>query len=440
MCTFKGLPLELRLEILRLSLQDSTSELTSNFKLVSREFYVLYNELFHDKLIVEFGTEFLETRAARVLEKFIKPYIKSFDYWRGVQRELIVRHWHLEPHDWYYRDSYQMVYSILKNRRLFATIQDYQVDEPVVPRFDNFVSISRTYLLSFNKTVELTVGSYNLSCGIIVENALGLSTTNFHVRLHESGKQLLKYQPPSNINEILPKNKFVLLNLGDFKVRKVPGTKLVKIDIIMEEGGLYIKSGFSICFIDINAIQPNHTEHKIPITPVQELATNPLLMPPPPSTTHRRRSSVSLNSSLAPVNLQDFNFHNFLFWYVENDISPPFEQNLCNLMLKNIYKALDLTATREGEIPLDKDIFDLSPYSDVENYNHNFYSKFCINNPDEKIKRVFKFITVIQQRNYDMEIAQSTKEFELRKLRGLIDDQFDILSPLKWKMQTLMQL
>ncbi|ODV96438.1 hypothetical protein PACTADRAFT_49786 [Pachysolen tannophilus NRRL Y-2460] len=515
---FCGFPVEVRLKIFRYAVYERDGlkgkrSAINRLKLTSKEFYVFYNEMFFEKLIKEFGRDYIGMILDKVLDRFIKPYIRAFEYCRRRQRLIIKNFLKLAPQDEFFKDSFQMVYSILKNRRLFASYDDYKTDTPLKYHYNNFVTINRTYLLSYNKTICLTPDLYNLSCGIIVENCLGLGTTKFQILDHYTKKPYLEYYPPTNINDILPNNKFVLLNLGDFKIPNIgsstnansnsgsgsgsgshsgTGTgignsndNLVKVDVVMEETGLYIKSGFSICFIDVNVIQPEYTDHVfVPSLPsaasaednnaesspvrnstayrrrsstnnsgasavtgynnyTNESSNNGIITNGITATsTGRRRSSISLHSSLPTIkNHEDFDSHNFLFWYIDNDIDPPFDQNLCNPFLKNIYKAIDLI---ENDKLLTDDQFDFTPYKDLEHFNQNFYSHYCLNNNSQKIKRIFKFLTIHQQKEYDMEVTKSRKEYELLSSKGLINNDdvhwFNENTPLKWKLQSLLEI
>ncbi|GMF58986.1 unnamed protein product [[Candida] boidinii] len=274
------LPIELKTKIFRL--------VPNELKLTCKQFYILENELYFEKFINEFGIKAIYILSIYVLPYIIK-FIKSFEYWRSINRKIISNYFNLptfEPNPYirnllpplkilncqYIKDSWKFVYSLFKNRRLFAEYTDYEIDEPSTSgrsRSNSMIHINKTYLVKYKKTVSVSPDLYNLSCGLIIHNAIGLGTMKFQVLNTKTGEVLLNFYPPTNINEITPHNKFILLDLGNFIVPSKSKTtydakdkidndedeydKTVEITIIMEESGLYIKSGFSICYIDINA-------------------------------------------------------------------------------------------------------------------------------------------------------------------------------------------
>ncbi|KAK6464362.1 hypothetical protein DFJ63DRAFT_333932 [Scheffersomyces coipomensis] len=270
------LPLELQVELLRLAPSSSLKHINSHF-------YILYNNLYYDKIIATFGDDIL-----RVLIKilpWLKEYIKSLDSFRRVSRTIIASRLHLDDgpsshsisdqdknndddsnplHSIYIKDSWKYIYSILKNKRLFAEYSDYKIDEPSNYIYNHFVEINRTYLLSYTKTLWLAPGTYNLNIGLVVKHGSGLGTTKFEIKYQseDSDPVIQTFYPQTNINDILPKQQFCLLKLGEINLPqkesvRVEGSqtgshsKLYKVDFVMEEIGLYLKSGFRIFFIDI---------------------------------------------------------------------------------------------------------------------------------------------------------------------------------------------
>lgn len=260
----------------------------------------------------------------------------------------------------YVKDSWKYIYSILRNKRLYAEYSDYQIDEPRNYVYNHFVEINRTYLLSYSKDVWLAPGQYNLNMGLAVKYGHGLGTTKFeikysiddeeeekkaavqfdesvlgegveedaeaelseaevemdgirashvnnnnttnrnaqnigvipasgsvngggvdrsvngymdqtvdattndHVSINNNTFHVSKnstvtklFYPPTNINDILPKNQFCFLRVAQFTIppkdnQESKRNKLRKVTIRMEEIGLYLKSGFRIYFIDIS--------------------------------------------------------------------------------------------------------------------------------------------------------------------------------------------
>lgn len=288
----------------------------SNLKYINSHFYILYNDLFYHKIRHTFGDDTLEV-IVRVLP-WLKPYIKSLDAFRYENRKIIAKRLDLidtldenqhirglgenedereeemdseEEEDiscnqvdnialnplnvQYVKDSWKYIYSIFKNKRLFAEYSDYKIDEPSNYIYNHFVEINRTYLLSYSKYVWLSPGTYNLNVGLAVKYGHGLGTTKFEVKYNlndeddndatrieddkESSKVVINsFYPPTNINDILPKNQFCFLKVGLFEVPPKKGAhsksknKMRRVEIKMEEIGLYLKSGFRIYFIDIS--------------------------------------------------------------------------------------------------------------------------------------------------------------------------------------------
>ncbi|GMG25272.1 unnamed protein product [[Candida] boidinii] len=151
----------------------------------------------------------------------------------------------------------------------------------------------------------------------------------FQVLNTKTGEVLLNFYPPTNINEITPHNKFILLDLGNFIVPSKSKTtydakdkidndedeydKTVEITIIMEESGLYIKSGFSICYIDINAF---------PKEKLLEVANTTDLV----SISHDKEVMKKFENK-------------WIYWYIENQ--EPRTENVINYLLKDFYKVLN---------------------------------------------------------------------------------------------------
>ncbi|GME91329.1 unnamed protein product [[Candida] boidinii] len=334
------LPIELKTKIFRL--------VPNELKLTCKQFYILENELYFEKFINEFGIKAIYILSIYVLPYIIK-FIKSFEYWRSINRKIISNYFNLptfEPNPYirnllpplkilncqYIKDSWKFVYSLFKNRRLFAEYTDYEIDEPSTSgrsRSNSMIHINKTYLVKYKKTVSVSPDLYNLSCGLIIHNAIGLGTMKFQVLNTKTGEVLLNFYPPTNINEITPHNKFILLDLGNFIVPSKSKTtydakdkidndedeydKTVEITIIMEESGLYIKSGFSICYIDINAF---------PKEKLLEVANTTDLV----SMSHDKEVMKKFENK-------------WIYWYIENQ--EPRTENVINYLLKDFYKVLN---------------------------------------------------------------------------------------------------
>lgn len=263
-------PVEIQVALLKLAP-------SSSLKAVNSYFYLLYNDLFYDKLIRTFGDDVIY-----ILTKvypWLRTYIISLDAFRYTSRHIIASRLGLTDilgtsrlsdstqicQAMFIRDSWKYIFSLFKNKRLFAEYSDYTIDEPTNYIFDHFVEINRSYLLSYSKTIWLPPGNYNLNIGLVIKHGTGLGTTKFEVKhsTNDGNMSSQTFYPPSNINEILPKKQFCLLKVGEFHIpkntRNLPETlhekgkqKMCKVQLTMEEIGLFLKSGFRIFFIDIS--------------------------------------------------------------------------------------------------------------------------------------------------------------------------------------------
>lgn len=256
------LPVEIQIRLVELDPR-------SHLKHTNSHFYTLYNNLFYDKIINVFGEDILQV-LARILP-FVIPYIRSLDLFRYTARRAIASRLGLDddapfsPNEVdknhldraFVKDSWKYIHSVLFNRRLFAEQSDYQIDEPVNYVYNHYVEINRTYLLSYVKSFWLAPGKYNLNIGLVVTHGSGLGTTKFELgyRTDDGLKVTSAFYPPTNINNILPKNQFCLLKIAEFEIPKHNNSKrsnqCYQVELIMEEIGLYLKLGFRIYFIDV---------------------------------------------------------------------------------------------------------------------------------------------------------------------------------------------
>lgn len=426
------LPLELQVQLIKNAPE-------SSLKYTNSHFYILYNDLFYEKLIRTFGEDIIE-----VLKKvlpWIKIYVKTLDTFRYHARNAIALRLKLkdehtsidfegknnEFHCMYIKDSWKYIYSILANKRLFAEYKDYRIDEPTNYVFNHFVEINRTYLLSYEKDLWLVPGKYNLNIGLLIKDGRGLGTTKFEIKYHEKPNQpvVQTFFPPTNINDILPKMQFCLLKVGEFNIpHKVDidnqSNKLVHIQFVMEEIGLYLKSGFRIFFIDI--AQP---------------------------------SMLFNDYDLLYYTLKESNYKHFI-----------------NIPLKNLYKALNYVQNGKitGQQPLHL-LYGLGdPLEIWEEYDHEFlhqynfpffpkneknnnfthfdlikYADFYFNN---SFKRLFKFNTIYQRRQFinrfgDFELEWIEEENEKKERPEHNADRklcsYDLYG-LKWKMPIVSEL
>lgn len=245
----------------------------SELKHVNSHFYAVYNELFYHKIISQFGPSIADV-LIKVLP-WLKKYIMSLDVFRKFSREILYKKLQLVNSSGdplqvkFVADSWRFVHSVLQNKRLFAEYQDYKIDEPLNYVYNHYVEINRTYLLSYSRDIWLTPGFYNLSIGLVLKQGSGLGTTKFEV---ECGVSNYTFYPPTNIKEILPKHQFCMLKIGDFYVKHSDSNnnKLQKCRIVMEEIGLYLKSGFRIYFIDVSQPSVLFNDYELFFYAIQE--------------------------------------------------------------------------------------------------------------------------------------------------------------------------
>lgn len=232
------LPIEIQVELL-------TLDPNSCLKFVNSHFYMLYNDMYYKKIINTFGKDIVGV-ILKVLP-WLQTYIKTLDVFRGDARKIISSRLNL-PYDIddnshrakcevpgvydeangnlnvaYVKDSWKYIYSLLKNKRMFAEYSDYKIDEPTNYVYNHFVEINKTYLLSYRKTLWLSPGTYNLNIGLVIKHGNGLGTTKFEVKYENEYNEIITqtFYPPANINEIMPKKQFCLLRLGEFTIPEI---------------------------------------------------------------------------------------------------------------------------------------------------------------------------------------------------------------------------
>lgn len=362
----------------------------SSLKHVNSHFYILYNELYFGKIVNTCGTDIVKV-IIKVLP-WLKTYVKTLDAFRYKTRNIISSRLNLRDinsateedrgnesllDSLYVRDSWKYIYSVIRNRRIFSEYKDYKINEPTNYIFNNFVEVNKSYLLSYNKEVWLAPGAYNLNIGLVVRDGCGLGTTKFEVKHSDSANQAIiqTFYPPSNIKDIIPKKQFCLLKLGEFVIHEHGESrlnKLVRVRIVMEEIGLYLKSGFRIFFIDISSPSVLFNDYDL---------------------------------MYYTVNLSDYRY-------------------FINMPLKNLYKALDYVQCGNGSEHRHYGENDPNEIQDEYNYMYlndysqcpcilggNQHSSMGISEPDVPLmsysnfyfnnqfcKRLFKFNTVYQKR------------------------------------------
>lgn len=410
------LPVEIQVALLKLSP-------SSSLKLVNSHFYLLCNDLFYDKLIRTFGDEVI-TVLAKVYP-WLRTYIMTLDAFRHTSRHIIASRLKLIDlfgtkletdatqivHAMFIGDSWKYIYSLFKNKRLFAEYSDYTIDEPNNYIFDHYVEINRSYLLSYSKTIWLVPGSYNLNIGLVIKHGTGLGTTKFEVKYStsEEATSIQTFYPPSNINEILPKKQFCFLKVGEFQipttlqnlgsnVTSFDKQKLCKVQLTMEEIGLFLKSGFRIFFIDIS--QPSIL----------------------------------------------FNDYDLLFYSCQETDYRYF----INLPLKNFYKALNFVQNGGVDDFLRNVTYGSGNPRDIESqfdYNYQIPENTTTNQQSKQImryaafyfqnsfRRHFRFNTIYQKRQF----VNRFGNYENNELKGGDDCVYDP-DGLKWKIPIVGEL
>ncbi|KAG7694938.1 hypothetical protein KL930_001261 [Ogataea haglerorum] len=423
---FLDLPVEILYEVFK--------QVPNELKATCRFFYVMYNDYYCQKLVDELGENIIFNISMYNFDELV-DYIRSFDYWRGTLRHIVSNHYKLgdpepdseirktmSPKDIinckYVKDSWKLIYGIYKNRRLFVEYDDYQIDEPHSYLTRSLLHVNKTYLVKYRKTIQLPADIYNLSCGIIVQNALGLGSMNFKVIRKSNQEELLSFFPATNINDLVPHGKFVLLDLGDFTVEltieekeKLTENKQIEVDIVMEETGLYLKSGFIICFIDINAY-PAKLKRIDPLT---------------------KKVTISEKRS-------------WIAWSIDNQDPTP--ENVINRLLKRLYKSInnlvalkpqespyqrigsfaelnEQTTKRQSNVVRKRRNSDFEEAIDIDTYNRKFYSR--INEEGEPITRTFRYISMADRRLFEN--------------RAIAEEKFIAADePLKWKLTTILEV
>jgi hypothetical protein len=420
--------LDLSIEIL----QEIFVEVPNELKLTCKKFYIMYNNQYFNLLISRFGNNILK-RICRYDFIYLIDYIKSLDYWRKPIRLIISNHYKLplpdskitDPLDklncQYIEDSWKLIYGIYMNRRIFVDYEDY-----VVNRYDDIMVAKHS--VKINKLIKVPSGLYNLSAGLIMKTNTGLNGAVFKIINVETNNILIEYQPASNFGELVPHDKFVLLDMGSFQVghenkkEKIQelrieeddddvnmisknisnknknnnddgddDEKLISLKIVVEEVGVLVKSGFILCFVDINAFQ--------------------------------LKDCVIDNQGI----ISCINEKYWLAWWIENQDPKP--ENIINILLKRLYQSMERSINNVEEEDNDDDddkIAEDSEDLDLENYSRHFYSNR--NDNGEYLIRMFKFRTQKDRRRYE-------EWRENKPTMKMMDNE-----PIKWKMNTILEL
>lgn len=407
--------LDLPIEILSSIVIQCPDELRGVCKL----FYVIHNDIYFNSFKSDFGLGVLNSLINYDYPRVIEC-VKGHDYWRRPLR-LIVSDWNksiepIEPNTptdvlnlQFINDSWMFIYSLYKNHRVYINYNDYKID-------DNDQSLhgrrrsSFSNVINFKKRIYLTPGVYNFSCGVILKNGSfnGLTSTEFSILDGTNGVKLVNYTPPGHLKDLVPKDKFIILDMGSFQVHKPVitevieesedsqaenlglKTNLIPIDLIMEETIQLLKSDFVICYLDVNAYSPSQLTR----------GTDGKLTPDP-----------KLNPRV-------------LAWWIDNEI--PDSENVINKPLKELYESLDesMQQVARGSVvkrPLGK-------LRDYNGYNERFYSS--VTPQGEDLVRSFKFLSVKDLRQSEV----------LMNMKGNPQEKGEKSGPLKWKMNSLFKL
>lgn len=381
------------------------NQVPNELKSTCRTFVVMYNDYYMNLFIKRFGLKVLE-QINKYDYKYLIDYIKSFDYWRKSIRLIISNYYNLKMNDdnerincQFIRDSWKLIYGIYMNRRIYVDYEDYRIDFS-----DNNNNYNNQVIknVNINKNIKLTEGLYNLSIGLIIKGNSGINSTNFKIFNNQTNEKLLEYEPVSHLSELIEHNKFVLLDIGSFEVKnsrikeendenekKDQTNKLIDIKLIVEESSITVKSGYIICFIDINGYQ-------------------------------LKDYIIEKNGDFKSINEKYW-----IAWWINNEV--PTNENIVNILLKRLYKSIeDSMFEINNENKYDENFKDIENIN-LDDYNKRFYSIF--NKEGELITRTFKFRTNKDRIRYNEWYSTNFKAVKP------IENE-----PLKWKMSTIMEL
>ncbi|KAI3403070.2 hypothetical protein KGF56_004130 [Candida oxycetoniae] len=467
------LPLEIQMKLLYMVPH-------SNLKYTNSHFYILYNDLFYHKIVNSFGEDTLA-----VIVKVLPCRLELVD----SLNEAATEEEEEEDDDddrgraggddgeraaggdgggidqnplntQYIKDSWKYIYSIFKNKRLFAEYSDYKIDEPSNYVYNHFVEINRTYLLSYTKHVWLAPGTYNLNLGLAIKYGNGLGTTKFEVKYNvdneenfsaeaesfdSSSVNVKSFYPPTNINEILPKNQFCFLKIGQFvvpprkqvikqrgggNVKESRNNKLRKIEIKMEEIGLYLKSGFRIYFIDISQPSLLHDEFDLLYYTINEtnykLFINILLKNLYKAINYVQNGGCSDNASVSCAPSAYGTGDPYQIW---NQYDKSFLKEYTSSSVPNSSSnsSSSISSLQSSILPHRHSIFKYD-LKKLENYAKVFFAA------TKDLRRYFKFSTIYQQRQFinrfgdyqlDWEEENVQTSDKLGGVRGDHDDHDD---------------
>ncbi|ODV63207.1 Ucc1p ASCRUDRAFT_31184, partial [Ascoidea rubescens DSM 1968] len=281
MLKITDLPLEIQLQIIS---QAPVLKLTSTY------YYILYHQLYQKHLINEFSVGIFN-----IIKNSLIPlisYIKSLDSIRFCQRSLVARALKLSSYESqilgnnkrnngepelditqieFISDSWPIIYSLLKSPKFFFDINDFIS----IQKFDNnftslnykyhqsknIMSFNRIHSFTFQKSIFLSNGYYILNLAVSIKNYnFGLGTIKFQIfnKIESNNddndikKLISTFYLSNNIDELMPKNKIVVLNLGKFKVENDNlNHSLNEIYIEMEEIGSMPIHGINFYYFDI---------------------------------------------------------------------------------------------------------------------------------------------------------------------------------------------
>lgn len=364
-----------------------------------RFFYAMLNQYYEEKMIKDFGPNIFENMALNDLPALVN-YVKSLDFWRKTQRNIISRYQYMkdystdtsEPRCYedlinynFIRDSWRVIYGIYKSRVLYFNRENCKVDEPQSYIDNGFLRVNRTYLVKYQKHITLVPGSYRFCCAVILNKALGFSSTNFKIVEHNTGKVLCNYFPPSTVNDIVPQNKLSMLNMGNFTVDEPNGynddplgDKFIDLDVIVEESGLYLKSGFTLCYL---SILPNESSERA----------------------------------------------DWISWTIENENPTP--DKIINTLLQNVYRSISnperkLPCLLRDAVNTVRNQHQCSTGENLETYSQKFYSR--LNSGGQEIIRSVRYRTVIDKRRHEDAIKRGKQMLQSE--------------PLRWKMPHVLVL
>lgn len=423
MSILASLPIELELQLL---------EFAPQLRFVNTHYYSLYNEHFRQRLFHECGPNIAQ--AIFHAKEAIVAYVKGCDTIRYYTRNIIARTQNLLSPDTinavddiyqsaYISDSWQLIYYLIKYRKIYPTIEHFvtqESDDYVYDAKHTVMSVVRSHSLRYERDVYLTEGFYNLTCALMLDKvSYGLGTTKFQIQVFNTDNKTVRYThnyyPATNIADVAPRSHFVVLNMNSFAIDSSTGDdsiftsfanketdatdmpkanhKFRRVKLIMEETGLNVKMGIKFFYFDFK--------------PADALLQGKFyfwLLSEPHITDTAGKDYLQL------VNVLEKNASTMIDYHI-------------NLL----YGSTDAAASYPSLLSLNDEIVE-QPVEESDKDLLQYTEKYLVLSDENQIKRKIKFITVMEQRDYE----DLRKGFNHEKLR-LDDCKHAVLWRTNWQ-------